>query len=133
MKSTAEYTAGSFSGGNFVSPTEKKRRKKLADRKYQLKKLYGMTLEIYDAMLRRQSGRCYICRKKPKRGRLLAVDHDHAKVDGGIAAVRGLLCTNCNHNVLGIVVKHWTPAMFRRAADYLENPPGVYGAPPKTV
>ncbi len=117
-----------------MKPAEKKRRKKLADRKYQLKKLYGLTLEMYDAMLKRQGGRCYICHKRPKKGRQLAVDHDHTKVGcRSVDRVRGLLCTNCNHNVLGVVVKHWTPVMFRRAADYLESPPGVYGAPPKTV
>jgi hypothetical protein len=110
---------------------DKRKRKRLADRKYQLKKKYGLTLEQYDAMLARQGGRCYICRRRPKRGRNLAVDHDHTKKGRPIDAVRGLLCTNCNHNVLGVVAKHWTPELFRRAADYLDCPPGAFGHPPK--
>jgi hypothetical protein len=43
-------------------------------------------------MLKKQSGRCAICKEKPKPGaRELAVDHDHAT-----HKLRELLCTNCN-------------------------------------
>jgi hypothetical protein len=114
-----------------VSPGEKRRRKAMSDRKYRLKKLYGLTVEQYDEMLKRQGGVCYICHRRPKRNRKLAVDHDHKHKGRPIDAVRGLLCTNCNHEVLGVVAKHWTPVMFMRAANYLANPPGAFGHPPK--
>lgn len=105
-----------------------KARKKLSDRKYSLKTKFGLTLEQYDAMLARQGGRCAICRKPPRRINL-AVDHDHKKKGRPIDAVRGLLCTFCNKYCVGNT-KGWTPDMFRRAADYLENPPGAFGHPP---
>ena len=111
------------------SDKEKKARKKLADRKYRLKSKFGMTLEQYDAMFKRQGGRCAICRKPPRRI-ALAVDHDHKKRGRPIDAVRGLLCPYCNRWVLGHA-RGWTPKMFRVAADYLENPPGVFGHPPE--
>lgn len=59
---------------------------------YSLKKLYGISLEEYKAMLSKQKGKCAICRKPPK-GRL-HVDHDHKT-----GRVRGLLCQICNLRV----------------------------------
>lgn len=111
-----------------MTNTERRQRKALADRKSALKRKYGLTLEQYDTMLERQGGRCAICRKPPRRIRL-AVDHDHKRANDRLKGVRGLLCTYCNRFVLG-VAKGWTPTMFRDAADYLENPPGVYGRVP---
>jgi hypothetical protein len=111
-----------------VTDAERKRRKALSDRKSNLKRKYGMTLENYEGMLARQGGRCAICRKPPKRVRL-AVDHDHRKTGTIRGRVRGLLCTYCNKHVLGNA-RGWTPQMFRTAADYLENPPGIYGRVP---
>ncbi len=112
-----------------MTEAERKARKKKADRKYILKKKYGITEKQYDAMDRRQMGRCFICLKRPRNVRL-AVDHDHAK--SGLPAVRGLLCTYCNKWVLGNA-KGWSPDDFRRAANYLENPPGVFGHPPRVT
>jgi len=57
--------------------------------------MYGLTAVEYAHLLEYQDGRCYICRRKPGLKRL-AVDHCH---DRGY--VRGLLCRNCNRNVLG--------------------------------
>ena len=76
---------------------------------------YGLTPEMYDQLLDRQEGRCYICQRRPVSKRL-AVDHRHS--DG---AVRGLLCRNCNRNVLG----HLRDSVdaLQRAVDYLQNPP----------
>lgn len=107
------------------SAREKRANKSLADRKYQLRKKYGLTLEQYESMLRRQGGRCAICHKTPRRVRL-AVDHDHRHKGRAIDSVRGLLCIYCNRFVLGHA-RGWTPAMFRIAADYLEFPPGAFG------
>lgn len=63
------------------------------NRKYNLKKDYGITPEEYDAMLQAQGGTCAICHGTESVGRL-AVDHCHAT-----GVVRGLLCTNCNQAI----------------------------------
>lgn len=57
-------------------------------RAYQIKSLYGITVEQYDAMYEAQGGICAICAKP---GDPLRVDHDHETNE-----VRGLLCHNCN-------------------------------------
>lgn len=54
---------------------------------------YGITTAEYDALLKRQGGRCAICARRPKTRRL-AVDHDHTLT--GRNSVRGLLCMKCN-------------------------------------
>jgi hypothetical protein len=61
--------------------------KKLSNRKSHLKRKYGLTLEVYDAMLASQGGGCAIC-GNPNADN---VDHDHAT-----GKVRGILCFNCN-------------------------------------
>lgn len=60
------------------------------DRKSDLKRKYGVTVEWYEATLHAQGGVCAICHRPPGKHRL-AVDHDHE--DG---QVRGLLCDRCN-------------------------------------
>lgn len=83
-----------------------------AERASRLKRLYGISVTQYNAMLRRQHGLCDICHRAPKPGRRLAVDHDHKT-----GRVRGLLCWHCNHKLLGrgreVALHH------ARAADYL--------------
>jgi hypothetical protein len=87
-------------------------------RRYKLKVNFGLTLEQYQEMLERQNGRCAIC-LQPESGTMhgrpidLAVDHDHAT-----AAVRQLLCGNCNK---GLGNFQDSPDLMRRAALYLEN------------
>lgn len=64
-----------------------------------LLKQYGLTLEAYAGMVEAQGGGCAICRRPPREGRRLAVDHDHSCCPGEKscgACVRGLLCTTCN-------------------------------------
>lgn len=80
-----------------------------------IEKTYGLSAEEYDALLKAQGGRCAICRARPKSKRL-AVDHDHKT-----GAVRGLLCSRCNHDLMGsawdslaLVVALW---------HYLNTPP----------
>lgn len=80
-------------------------------------KKYGLTREQYDAILEFQGGRCAICRNEPKTRRL-AVDHDHVT-----GQIRGLLCMNCNHYLLGYRKRDAdTAALLRRAADYCMMP-----------
>lgn len=83
-------------------------------RGYHLKKHFGVTPEVYELLLNLQNSACAICLKKP-RTRLLAIDHDHKT-----GQIRGLLCTRCNHKLLG--ASNEDPAILRRAADYLERP-----------
>jgi hypothetical protein len=73
-----------------------------------LKRDYGITLEIYNAMLRKQAGRCAICRgpetvrtKRTGELRRLQVDHDHVT-----KRVRGLLCSRCNRVVWALEENH---------------------------
>lgn len=52
---------------------------------------YGISLDEYEAMCSRQSGKCYLCNKEELGGKRLAVDHNHET-----GKVRGLLCRRCN-------------------------------------
>lgn len=80
-----------------------------------IEKTYGITADDYDALLRRQGGRCAICGGRPKSKRL-AVDHDHQT-----GAVRGLLCSRCNHDLLGSA---WDSLAVATALwHYLNTPP----------
>lgn len=57
-----------------------------------LKREFGITIDEYNALFEKQSGRCAICgRHQSELKRRLAVDHNH--IDG---KVRALLCTYCN-------------------------------------
>lgn len=56
----------------------------------QLERLYGISIDDYDKMLKKQGGVCMICGSAPGKKRL-HVDHDHTT-----GAVRGLLCHGCN-------------------------------------
>lgn len=78
-------------------------------------KIYGLTGDDYETLLALQDGKCAICRARP-RSKRLAVDHDHKS-----GAVRGLLCSRCNHDLMGsawdsiaLVVALW---------HYLNTPP----------
>lgn len=77
--------------------------------------VYGLTAGEYHELLEFQDGRCYICQRRPQSKRL-AVDHDHKT-----GAVRGLLCRNCNRDVLGHLREELEA--FERAIDYLLLPP----------
>lgn len=87
----------------------------MSNRNTYLKRKYGITEEQYNELLLEQAGKCAICLKKP-RTRALAVDHDHKTNE-----IRGLLCSRCNHGLLGNA--HDSIEMLKRALDYLENPP----------
>jgi hypothetical protein len=80
-----------------------------------LHKKHSITQAIYTRMLAEGGGRCWICRRKPKLGKNLCVDHDHKTKQ-----VRGLLCFLCNKRLIG---RHrqehaW---LYHQAAAYLES------------
>lgn len=66
---------------------------KTCSRKSVLKRKYGITPKEYDEMLRKQDGRCAICREQPGKRRF-AVDHNHRT-----GRLRGLLCDDCNTSI----------------------------------
>lgn len=90
-------------------------------RKWYLQGTYNVTLEWYEEQLQSQGGGCAICNKKPTKGRVLSVDHDHSccPTPGESCGncVRGLLCVTCN------VQLHWMENLSWRksAEDYLRN------------
>lgn len=80
-----------------------------------LKHYYGMTLAEYESRLSSQGGVCGICRVAQS-GRLM-VDHDHST-----GAVRGLLCSRCNH---GLGHFKDDPSRLLRAIEYLKETSSV--------
>jgi hypothetical protein len=83
---------------------------------------YGLTEGAWRKMLDAQGGKCYICEKEPKKGRL-CIDHFHTPgwkklpPECRVMWVRGLLCWYCNNRFLsrGIDVKK-----SKRIVEYLE-------------
>jgi hypothetical protein len=71
---------------------------KLARKKYNLAKAFGLTLEDWNKMLAEQNGKCAICRREFSQLKMTPfVDHDHIT-----GRVRGLLCPVCNQ-FLGLI------------------------------
>lgn len=72
------------------------------DQKYKYQ--YGITLNQYEELFRKQNGRCAICNEEEKRAvrnglperRKLSLDHCHTT-----EKVRGLLCSDCNPSLGG--------------------------------
>ncbi|KKN45592.1 hypothetical protein LCGC14_0681570 [marine sediment metagenome] len=82
------------------------------ERKYNLKKNYGMTLRDYDVLFRKQKGCCAICERHQSDFNFhLAVDHDHKT-----GMIRGLLCQRCNQ-ILGYF--NDSRGFFMKAIRYL--------------
>lgn len=68
-----------------------KDKRALARRRYELKR-FGVTPEWYDEQLKRQGGKCAICKGESGATRAnLDIDHCHETLK-----VRGLLCSLCN-------------------------------------
>jgi hypothetical protein len=61
------------------------------NRKKNLKKLYGITLEEFNEMLLLQDGVCKVCKNLQLGKGDFHVDHDHKT-----GKIRGLLCHKCN-------------------------------------
>lgn len=94
-----------------VTPTPQS----IARRARWLRDKYGITLAEFAAILKVQGGTCAICRKPPRAGRNLHVDHDHKTGE-----VRGLLCYNCNRFHLG---RKRDAEVFMAMYKYLTDPP----------
>lgn len=73
-----------------LSEREKRRRRRRSAHNSHLKKTYGITIEIYEAILAFQGGKCAICRGGTSKAHF-AVDHNHKN-----GRIRGLLCGRCN-------------------------------------
>jgi len=78
-------------------------------------KVYGLTLEDYDAIFAKQKGVCGIC-KKPEMDKVhrnLCVDHERKT-----GKIRGLLCGRCN---LAIGLLGHDPVVCSNADRYLKH------------
>lgn len=94
----------------------KKWRSKTANQKWcrgdSMKRHYGITPDIYDAMEDAQGGVCAIC-GGTNRSKRLAIDHCHST-----GRIRGLLCAACN---AGIGMFQDDPELLRAAAVYADE------------
>lgn len=96
--------------------------KKDSTRDNYLKRVYGISLAQYNQLLKKQGEGCAICKKqKEKNGRALAVDHVHIKGGGG--EIRGILCSYCNHRVVG---RHKDPQLLHEVANYISQGTGWF-------
>ncbi len=111
------YCCQRCGGGEHETDDSGRRRctrcKDIRSREWNLKKRYGITVEDYERIYRKQRGKCGICRIKSEDGSNLDVDHDHKTGD-----VRGLLCGACN---LGLGKFKDNIRIVRRAVEYLNS------------
>lgn len=85
-----------------------------AQKRRNLQRLYGISLEEYEKMFYEQGRCCAICRRAADDfDRDLAVDHDH-----NTGKVRGLLCPDCNRGLGGF---NDDIELIRKALRYLEK------------
>lgn len=78
-----------------------------------LNRAYGIQLDEYQNLVKKQGGVCRICHNKCNVHKRLSVDHDHST-----GLVRGLLCNECN---AGLGRFKDNPGWLRNAADYIET------------
>ena len=84
------------------------------NRERKLKSRYGITIEEYNRLLKKQRGRCAICKlSEDEHTNSLAVDHCHSTGN-----IRGLLCARCN---TGIGMLKDNIEVLKSAITYLEN------------
>lgn len=77
---------------------------------------YGITISEYKKMLKKQDGKCYICKSSnadDNKTTRLYIDHCHEK-----GHIRGLLCSKCN---FGLGNFNDSIEELNRAIDYLKN------------
>jgi DNA-directed RNA polymerase subunit RPC12/RpoP len=96
--------------------------KKVSKRDAYLQRVYGITEKQYQSLLEKQGGGCAICGKTPEEeGKALAVDHVHIRGGGG--EVRGVLCSYCNHRIVG---RHKDPDLLLRVSKYISQGTGWF-------
>lgn len=79
-----------------------------------LKRTYGISLDEYNELLQKQEEKCAVCKRhKDEFSHGLAVDHDHKTGE-----IRGLLCTHCNHRLVG---RHRETDILKAVISYLEG------------
>jgi len=85
-----------------------------------LKFRYGMSLEEYEALLKKQDNKCAICREP-----FTKTPHtDHSYETG---QVRGILCVSCN---VGMGLFKDSPDLLKKVIAYLETPrDGIEASP----
>jgi len=95
-----------------------------AQRNYShIRRMYGIDEAGFSELLNQSNGKCAICDKeldvtiRSNRPNKMQIDHDHIT-----GKVRGLLCFTCN---TAIGKMQDSPALLRKAASYLENPPNI--------
>lgn len=95
--------------------TRRKKQQSKRTRDLYLKRTYGITQKVYEKMLAKGEGKCWICQQPPKAAKNLNVDHDHKT-----GQVRGLLCFMDNKRLVGRNRREhaWK---YHRAAAYLES------------
>ena len=86
-------------------------------------KLYGITLEQFEALLEVQDSQCAICsRKFWKECSAPNIDHDHSCCDKQRSScgkcIRGLLCSSCN---VGLGSFRDEPGLLTKGAKYLRS------------
>ena len=74
---------------------------------------YGISLDDYTALLKKQNYKCAVCLREYTTQRKLVVDHDHET-----GKIRGLLCHYCNRG-LGLLGD--TRESVERVLEYLKN------------
>lgn len=83
------------------------------NKRHELKRKHGLTLEQFHEIFANQNGRCAICGtdKYPTNWGTLGVDHDHAT-----GKIRELLCHHCN---AGLGAFRDNPELMMKAAAYV--------------
>lgn len=112
---------------------EARERERRVNRNAVLRRKYGITIDQYEAMLARQTGKCAVCfdvlfigtNFGGKGNKQVHLDHCHAT-----GVVRGILCGHCNRMIGMARERAW---VLHRAADYIclirSDPPIVHSAP----
>lgn len=85
----------------------------LAKKDSELRRLYGIGIDVYLKMLQDQEEVCKICKQECKTKYSLSVDHDHKS-----GKIRGLLCNRCNR-AIGMFEDN--PELLRLAAEYIDG------------
>lgn len=96
-----------------IQPGE--RRPAINDRDDKLQRRYGITVDDYDCLQKKQLYRCALCGNKEPGGKgNFHLDHDHYT-----KRIRGVICFCCN---LGLGVFFDSPLLLLQAATYLRRP-----------